>query len=841
MRSIKAGLIAGVFGLLIGGLFTGSIEVNAAEEEKERVIEAGALYVDISRNDGVKLTPHEDEAIVTGMQLNYSIDPGIVKTAFKHILFEEEKNLGADAQIDYRISYQYALSDDNGVSFGEWKDLSGGVFTFIPGTVTDGDYCIKFRKLEEYVLRPEETVQVSGNSISENKTEKAKAAEYEKSRKAAQKTIEKEPVHVFESACYRVRLDSVAPQLDLTMDKDPDVWTAQNIKCHVRVNDTGSRPEKLKISCGDSQILEETFSADSVTSGFEKEFTLSSETISDEGDELIIEAYDAAGNISTVTRRIKIDKTAPKIGIEGVDSGGIYDGAVKVLVTGEDVHPSTVCVGYTLKRVYDHNEETIESSAKTLYDLRDSSLVCVDQDGDYSLECRAVDAAGNEAPLMKCSFRIDKTSPYLGFEGVIPQGIFKGDVSLKIIASDNFDDSYKVRLSGSVATRSGTSDLKLAEYKTEGRYSQCTYYFKADGEYSLSACVTDSAGNSYEDTITFAIDKVSPVIDVGGVSLKEEAVTNVPPTISFKIKESNYENASVICVLKKKDQSGNFEVCQTPDWMMNGETTEFSITIDKEGDYELCVSASDAAGNMAVKTLRFTLDMTEPEIDYIENFNRKYIKSFKLPDNFSDYIKDDSGVDYRTYLNSMNYDEGEEINEDGKYILKVSAVDDAGNQAEKTVEFIVDATIPRVVIDGMADDGSVNKDDTLLLSLYDEDDYFTSVKLNGEELVTQTKQQEVEVTIPDYGDYTIEVEASDMADNILTQTIEAKCANAAPVAQGVSTMRTLKQKEKSGSNKGLRVFLIVLTVLVFAGAILVYYFYTVKYADKQLNPECDLN
>lgn len=841
MRSIKARLIAGVLGLLIGGLLISERDVSAAEKEKETVVEEGVLNVDISRNDGVKLTPKEDETLVTGMQLNYSIDPGIVKTSFTYTLFEDERNSGADAQIDYRISYQYAVSDDNGTSFGEWKDLSSGVFTLIPGAVADGDYCIRFRKLEEYVLRPEEIIQVSGNSVSENKAEKAREAEYEKNRKAAQKTVEKEPVHIFESACLRVRLDSAAPQLDLTTDKDTGVWTNQSIKCRVMVNDTGSRPERLKISCADTQILEETFPLDSVMSGFEKEFTLSAESLKDEGDELIIEAYDAAGNISTLNRKIKIDKTAPKIGIEGVDSGGIYAGSVKASVAGEDLHPSSVCVGYTLKRIYDHNEETIESSAKTLSDLKDASLICVDQDGDYYLECRAVDAAGNESPSVKCSFRIDKTAPSLGFEGVVPQGVFKGDVALKINASDNFDDSYKVRLNGSVATRSGTSDLKLAEYKTEGRYSQCTYYFKADGEYTVNACVTDSAGNSFEDTITFAIDKVSPVIDVGGVNLKEEAVTNVPPTITFRIKENNYENASVSCVLKKKDTKGNFTVCSTPDWVMNGETSEFSITIDKEGDYELYVSASDTAGNLAAKTLKFTLDMTEPEIDYIENYNKKYIKSFKLPENFSDYIKDENGVDYRTYLNSMNYDEGEEISEDGKYILKVSAVDDAGNQAEKTVEFIVDATMPRVVIDGMADDGSVNKDDTLLLSLYDEDDYFTSVKLNGEELVTQTKQQEVEVIIPDYGDYTIEVEASDMADNILTQTIEAKCANAAPVASGVSTMRTLKQKEKSGSNKGLRVFLIVLTVLVLAGAIVVYYFYTVKLADKQMNPECDLN
>ena len=176
----------------------------------------------------------------------------------------------------------------------------------------------------------------------------------------------------------------------------------------------------------------------------------------------------------------------------------------------------------------------------------------------------------------------------------------------------------------------------------------------------------------------------------------------------------------------------------------------------------------------------------------------------------------------------MNYDEDEEVIEDGKYVLKVSAVDDAGNQTEKSVEFIVDGTMPRVVIDGMADDGSVNKDETIVLSLYDEGDYFRSVKLNGEEAVTGDRQTSVELVIPDYGDYEIDIEAADMADNILTQTIEAKCANAAPVAVGASTVRTLKQSEVRGSNKGLRVFLIIMTVLVLAGSVVVFCYYNNK-------------
>lgn len=836
MKGIMYKFIVGVAGILIWSMCINTDHIYAEQNEKGMVTEEGVLNVEIVRNDGVRVKPGDDEVICTCMQLNYNMDKGVDAGWFKYRLNENEENAETDEQIECRVSCQYAISSDDGMNFDEWKDMTGGAFAFVPGAIADGAYCIRFRKLAEYALKPENTelpeeTSVSDNSISENKVDKKKKASYEKSRKAAEKIVASEPIHVIESVKYKVFLDSAAPTIDLSADKDLESWSNENVRCSVMVNDIGSGPSKLIISCGESQITEESYPAGSSLSGYGKDFVISEEAIKDEGCELVIEATDIAGNVNTIRRMVKIDKTAPRISFQGPENSAISDGPVLVAVTGEDAHPSTVCVGYTVKREYDGTEEIAESSAKTLAELKNDILYTAQQDGNYYVECKAVDAAGNTSPIITRSFRVDKTVPGLIFEGVVPGGIYKEDVALKISVFDNFSASYKVKLDGSVTSKTGTSELKLAEYRTDGKCSNNTYYFKADGEYTINAYVTDSAGNSCEDSISFFIDKVAPIIDMNGaINVNEAVVTNEPPTINFRVKESNYETAVILSTLKKTDQNKT-TLCKTPEWIMDSDVSDFSLTIEEEGTYELSIKVLDAAGNMSGKTIRFTLDMTKPEIDYIENLNRKYIKSFRLPDNFSEYIHDDSGVDYKTYVNSMNYDEGEEISEDGKYILKVSAVDDAGNQTEKTVEFIVDGTMPRLVIDGMADDGSVNKDDILILSLYDEDDFFTSVKLNGEELITAAKQREVEVRIPDYGDYTINVEASDMADNILTQTIEAKCANAAPVAKGASTVRTLKQNEKSGSNKGLRIFLIVLSVVVFAGAIVVYYLYTVRNAE----------
>ena len=816
--------IIGLMGLLIGG-FKLSTEVAMAAE-KGQIIEDKPLSVEISRSDGVCISPQDNEVICTNTALSYSFNGALIPELFSYRIGTDVKNAAIDELLNYRVSCQYSVSSDGGDSYSEWSELGGSVFTLIPGSLADGRYCVKFRKLEEYTVRSQEEVI---GSVSDNKAYRKKAKEFEKIRKKADAIAANEPCHIIESKTYNVILDTGIPEIAFSADRDLDLWTDENIRCLIRINDTVSKPAWLRVTLDGNRLLDETYDKNASMSGNDKEIVLSNESVGDNGGELTIEVSDNAGNVNALKKTVKIDKTSPVIDLEGADNLSIHREPVNISVKGEDAHPQTVLVEYILKKMYEGSEEVLESTAKSLEEVREGILFTAVGDGDYIVECRARDMAGIESAPVRRSFRIDTIAPGVNFSGINDGSVINREGELKVNAFDNYENDYTVRLEGSVRNGTGTKDVKLADYKTDGKYSVNTYYFKADGEYTISALVEDKAGNTCEDSISFSIDTVPPVVEiVNGLSLTEDMVTNVAPEISFRIKEANYETAGLICELYRITEDKKRELKQSPEWIMNEENSVFSITIDEEGSYELSVTAADLAGNTAGKTVKFTLDTTKPDIEYVENFDKKYIKSFRLPDNFSDYIKDRSGVNYKTYINSMNYDEGREIDEDGKYVLKVSAVDDAGNQAEKTVEFIVDSQKPQVVIDGMADDGSVNKDDTIVLSLYDKDDYFKSVKLNGRELVTGQKQQIVELAIPEYGDYKIDIEASDLADNILTQSIQAKCANASPVSKGTKTVRTLKQNEKSGSNKGLRIFLIILTVLILGGSIAVYCIYSIR-------------
>ncbi|MBQ7586530.1 MAG: Ig-like domain repeat protein [Lachnospiraceae bacterium] len=945
---------------------------------KNEIPEEGILPVKIIRDDGIEIIPRDKEVININSTVLFSADMGVREDLF---FYKKETGMEYDdveGLLSEKTELQYSVSYDKGATFGDWMSSDHGKVYISPVTYRDGEYCIRFRKLQEYVINENraETMRIAEKVAADNKKNKEPEEEYKEEKRSEDpaaedtepgetntedeksadekteenktedakprdekaedtkaedvkpveekgedtetedakpgegkaedtkaedvkpveekgedtetenakpgegkaedtktgddktgvkeaepaggdiKDVKEEPdhretedvssptaedkihraeeiaagegVHVIGSGLYFVNMDTAAPVLMIDSEAEEGEWKNKGVKCIVRINDTDSLPAWLRITYDDNSIAEESFSYDTGLSGTQKEFVINAESASEKGGELVVEAADRAGNRTRISRRIGIDRTAPEISLRGAEEGKIYGKPVSVSVTGEDMFPDSVCVGYTVKRIICGTEETVVRSAKTLSECNEGTLFTTDTDGDYLVECHASDRAGNESRVIKRGFRVDSTPPGLKLEGINEGTCLRGDAALKITACDNYEDGYSVSLKGTVKSADTRRDLKLADYKTEGLISSNTYFFKADGDYEISVEVKDAAGNTSSEGISFSIDRTAPEIRLSdNISTSEELVTNEPPVIRFGVKESNYKSTLVSYELRTASGDEKKKDCKASEWFMSSPSDEFSVQVEEEGSYELVVNAVDGAGNSSCKTVRFTLDMTSPQIDYVENLNKKYIKKFKLPDNFNEYIKDQGEVSYQTYINSRNYDEAEQIEEDGKYVLKVSAVDDAGNQTEKTVEFIVDGTLPRVIIDGMSDDGSVNKDGTIVLSLYDEGDYFKSVRLNGEEMVSGEGQETVEINIPGYGDYRIDVEAVDMADNILTQTIEARCANASPVEKGVTTVRTLKQTEK-GSNKGLRIFLIIMTVAVLGGSIVVFTYYNIK-------------
>ena len=148
--------IIGLTGLLIGGLNCNVLAVRAAG--RETAVADNVLKVDIERGDGVSITPQDNEVICSNSALKYTLNKTFVPGLFEYTADSDENNRETDKLLDYLVTCQYAISSDGGETYSDWTDLGGNTFTLIPGCVADGKYTVKFRKKEEYTIKPKEAV-----------------------------------------------------------------------------------------------------------------------------------------------------------------------------------------------------------------------------------------------------------------------------------------------------------------------------------------------------------------------------------------------------------------------------------------------------------------------------------------------------------------------------------------------------------------------------------------------------------------------------------------------------------------------------------------------------------
>jgi len=175
---------------------------------------------------------------------------------------------------------------------------------------------------------------------------------------------------------------------------------------------------------------------------------------------LEVTAVDSVGNSSKAVINFIIDKTAPVITITGVESCRVYNTSVLPVVT---VNESNTVISMTLNGDAYYGEEIME-------------------EGVYTLEVTAVDAAGNNS-TSSVTFALNKLTPKITIAGVKDGGIYYRSIMPIIIVHDKFA-TVKVTLNG--------MDF------VGGRITEA-------GEYTLQVTAVDLFGHKSRVTIRFTI------------------------------------------------------------------------------------------------------------------------------------------------------------------------------------------------------------------------------------------------------------------------------------------------------------------------------------------------
>lgn len=448
---------------------------------------------------------------------------------------------------------------------------------------------------------------------------------------------------------------------------------------------------------------------------------ISGTTIGSEGvHEISSYAIDKAYISTSNSIRFTIDKTAPVVSISGISNGGMYTNPVSATISASDIN--------------------LKSVTALLDGFQYVSGTIISNTGNHTLVVDATDKASNSTH-QSISFSIGDVAPVIVINGAVDGGYYKPTLNIYYSAIDTDLQSVTAKLnnknyiSGDAIWKEGTYTLTVTARDLAGHVVAKTisfiidgtapkilvncvadgeYYTKSvspqviiiekylsnstillngetynpktritnDGKYVLVAEAIDISGNSNKETVTFYIDRQSPVIFISGVSNGGFYTNAVTPIISITDTNLSYSNISLNC-----------------------KTYKTGDVITNDGDYILQVFAKDYAGNSSEKKITFSIDNLAPVITISGISQYGY---FKAGTCVTISAIDVNLLSVAATLDGNEYLSGTPIKGDGIHSLIVIARDKVGHTAVSKITFTIDGISPIVSITGIEDNGYYN-------------------------------------------------------------------------------------------------------------------------------------
>ena len=456
-----------------------------------------------------------------------------------------------------------------------------------------------------------------------------------------------------------------------------------------------------------------------------------------DGDyEFSIEYTDLADNRSDgavyaagtqVPEKFTVDKTLPVIDVSydnnSASNGNYYNAGrtATIVITEHNFDASRVTV--TLTATDDGTVAALPIvSGWTDNGDRHTATVSYSNDSLYTFDIAVKDKAGNDAAdFAKQTFYVDKTAPSLTISGVADLSANSGEIIPVISYADtNYDDAnVSITLTGAerkaVALDGAYSDQHNGKIFTFNNFPEKK---EVDDIYTLTATLTDKAGNTTTKSIrfsanrfgsTYALPKATEELNGSYTqSGKDVVVTETNANQLKNIKVILFKNGETITL--KEDDDYRIDVKGGNGQWYEYTYTVYSANFADDGVYRLSFSSEDDAGNKAENTLdtknkeiSFSVDKTKPDIvvTNIENGSTYPVDKLTVTMSASDNILlktmsvylDDYDKEYKTWTAEDiaktidadgNFTFDIDGNSTGAHKVKVVCTDAAGN--EQTVE-----------------------------------------------------------------------------------------------------------------------------------------------------------
>ncbi len=476
---------------------------------------------------------------------------------------------------------------------------------------------------------------------------------------------------------------------------------------------------------------------------------------------------------------VHVDKQAPALRLAGVTEGAVYNtNRALQITTVENVYNAMKPVQVTATRTIDGATTNIDLGAYQVQSGSDVTNKIFTEDGAYRVTVLAEDAAGNR-DSKTVSFTIDKTAPVLNITGVTEGAYSNRPVTLNFQSIESFFETNNVRIM--VERRlDGTTYGRNVIFANTAKNSSVSNTFSEDGDYTITMSAIDAAGNEAAvKTLTFTVDCTAPVVSLTGT--KDYFVTQSAVALDFSVIESYYQTNQVQIQASRRLANGKVETVSIPAWSNSGKNSSLRQQFTEDGYYTVNITATDKAGNRKEQTIHFTIDTEKPVIADLSKYDGKYLKSFRLEEDMDTLITELTVPTVKMTLNGEAYD-GSEVTADGKYTFVIEVTDEVGLTASKTIEFVIDNTLPKIIFAG-AEDGKWYTDVVRLnVSLENENDTITEILINGEPYTLTEGKTAYDLTFDTFGDYEVTINSVDAAGNTNSQTISFTYAEHKKVA-----------------------------------------------------------
>ena len=448
----------------------------------------------------------------------------------------------------------------------------------------------------------------------------------------------------------KLKIDTTAPRIDVSYDNnsaDSNSYFKAGRTARIVVTERNFNPDDVvvKITNTDGNIPRISNWTKTVGTGNQDD-TRWTATIpyTADGDYHFSIAYtDLAGNkcsgenyatVTVAAKSFTMDKTAPTITVSydnnSARNGNYYkaDRTATVTIIEHNFDVNRVNVSFSAGDKKSPNMSGWSSSGD-----QHTATIAYSRDGYYSFDISVKDKAGNDSAKFNTqSFYIDKTAPTLEITGVKNNSAYSGDI-LPVVSysDDNYDDNnVSIKLVG--ANRDNV-DLE-GYYDDQINGKKFIFYDfekekKVDDIYTLTATLTDKAGNTSTKSVVFSANRFgstyafdSATKKLNGAyskSVKDIVVTETNVNKLNNIKITLFKNSDTIKLKNGTDYRIDVEGG-------NGKWYKYVYTIfaknfSDDGVYRLSFHSEDAAGNISENTLdtknkeiRFGVDKTKPNV-----------------------------------------------------------------------------------------------------------------------------------------------------------------------------------------------------------------------------------